>query len=428
MLGRGVAWGAGAVAALTLAWAGGATWYIVAKDDLAQRFFAHQTELRYAYEDRIADLKGRLEREVTFNLVERTGFERRAETLARRQGEIEARQAWLRSLAERTGSGRPRSPLEAHKPRIEETVGAVLSDTKPVPVAEPFALRLGVTGDAAAARPVERPSQGLPSQGPQSQGSQSQALPSHDLSPHRAGSSRPHDRLSAIERSLERVSGEGGRIVEALRRETDGRLARVRAALAATGLDPDRLAATPATGIGGPLVSLPASEHTHPSAPVAAEVDARASELGRLQAIANGLPLARPVAGEADPTSAFGYRVDPFTRAPALHTGLDFRAEAGAPILATGAGRVVAAEFTGGYGQMVEIDHGGGVTTRYGHLSGYAVAAGERVAAGQLIGRAGSTGRSTGPHLHYETRINGEPVNPQRFLLAGAAMAEAAAP
>jgi murein DD-endopeptidase MepM/ murein hydrolase activator NlpD len=81
------------------------------------------------------------------------------------------------------------------------------------------------------------------------------------------------------------------------------------------------------------------------------------------------------------------------------------------------------AEYTGGYGNLIEIEHGGGVATRYGHLSGYAVAPGERVEAGEVVGYAGSTGRSTGSHLHYETRINGEPVNPLRFLEAGTRVA-----
>ena len=103
-----------------------------------------------------------------------------------------------------------------------------------------------------------------------------------------------------------------------------------------------------------------------------------------------------------------------------MHTGLDFRAEYGAPVRASGAGQVIAAEYAGGYGNMVEIDHGNGVSTRYGHLASIAVSPGEAIAAGVIVGRAGSTGRSTGPHLHYETRIDGEPVDPQRFLRAGA--------
>jgi murein DD-endopeptidase MepM/ murein hydrolase activator NlpD len=131
------------------------------------------------------------------------------------------------------------------------------------------------------------------------------------------------------------------------------------------------------------------------------------------------------MAGDPDLTSGFGARIDPFTRSPALHTGLDFRADHGAPVRAAGAGRVIGAEYAGGYGNMVEVDHGNGVTTRYAHLSAIAVGVGQTVAAGTVLGRAGSTGRSTGAHLHYETRINDEPVDPQRFLRAGLKIAEA---
>jgi murein DD-endopeptidase MepM/ murein hydrolase activator NlpD len=129
--------------------------------------------------------------------------------------------------------------------------------------------------------------------------------------------------------------------------------------------------------------------------------------------------------GDPDLTSGFGTRVDPFTRGPVLHTGLDFRADHGAPVRAAGAGRVVSAEYAGGYGNMVEVDHGHGVTTRYAHLSAISVSVGQTVAPGVILGRVGSTGRSTGAHLHYETRINDEPVDPQRFLRAGAMLAAA---
>jgi murein DD-endopeptidase MepM/ murein hydrolase activator NlpD len=88
-------------------------------------------------------------------------------------------------------------------------------------------------------------------------------------------------------------------------------------------------------------------------------------------------------------------------------------------VRSTAAGTVVIAEYNGGYGKMVEIDHGNGVTTRFGHLSRISVKAGERVAKGAIVGRAGSTGRSTGPHLHYEVRINGEAIDPMRYIRAG---------
>jgi murein DD-endopeptidase MepM/ murein hydrolase activator NlpD len=126
---------------------------------------------------------------------------------------------------------------------------------------------------------------------------------------------------------------------------------------------------------------------------------------------------------EADFSSNYGYRVDPFTRAPAMHTGVDFRAEHGSPVRATAPGKVVTAEYSGGYGNMVEIEHVGGVSTRYAHMSAISVSVGQTVATGTVLGRVGSTGRSTGPHLHYETRINDEPLDPTRFLKAGARLA-----
>jgi murein DD-endopeptidase MepM/ murein hydrolase activator NlpD len=102
-----------------------------------------------------------------------------------------------------------------------------------------------------------------------------------------------------------------------------------------------------------------------------------------------------------------------------MHTGIDMRGDRGEPVHATANGKVSIAGREGGYGNMVEIDHGNGFSTRYGHLSAIEVKVGQRVRIGQEIGRIGSTGRSTGPHLHYETRIKGEPVNPQKFLRAG---------
>ena len=111
--------------------------------------------------------------------------------------------------------------------------------------------------------------------------------------------------------------------------------------------------------------------------------------------------------------------MDPFLGRPAIHTGIDLRGDVGEPVHATATGRVSIAGREGGYGNMVEISHGNGLATRYGHLSAIDVKVGQTVRIGEVIGKIGSTGRSTGPHLHYETRINGEAVDPQKFLRAG---------
>jgi murein DD-endopeptidase MepM/ murein hydrolase activator NlpD len=111
--------------------------------------------------------------------------------------------------------------------------------------------------------------------------------------------------------------------------------------------------------------------------------------------------------------------MDPFNGRAAIHTGIDLRGETGDPVHVTAAGKVTIAGREGGYGNMVEVDHGNGLATRYGHLSRIDVKIGQMVRIGETIGRIGSTGRSTGPHLHYETRVRGEAVDPQKYLRAG---------
>lgn len=147
------------------------------------------------------------------------------------------------------------------------------------------------------------------------------------------------------------------------------------------------------------------------------------SEAGALTEAAQDLPLGRPAAGGQ--TSGFGFRFDPFTRRPAYHAGLDFSGAHRAAIYATGPGVVSFVGQRSGYGNVVEIDHGRGLKTRYAHLSGFAVRPGQRVGVGQRIASMGSTGRSTGTHLHYEVWVNGRAQNPGRFLKAGQYVHEA---
>lgn len=127
------------------------------------------------------------------------------------------------------------------------------------------------------------------------------------------------------------------------------------------------------------------------------------------------MPSGMPVAARAL-TSGFGLRRHPILGGLRSHAGLDLAAPMGTPVVATSAGVVSADGWYGGYGLLVAVDHGGGVQTRYGHMSRLAVAAGQRVRKGEVIGYVGSTGRSTGPHLHYEMRIGGQAVNPLSTL------------
>ncbi|HVV93479.1 MAG TPA: M23 family metallopeptidase [Hyphomicrobiales bacterium] len=163
----------------------------------------------------------------------------------------------------------------------------------------------------------------------------------------------------------------------------------------------------------GPLRGDPAFNHA------LGRVAAMQADIRRLKQGLIHLPVRSPLdTNELEETSGFGSRPDPFYHSLAFHPGLDLRAAYGAPVEATAAGKVVTAGWNGGYGNMVEIDHGNGVATRYGHLSQIEVKVGAHVEAGEEIGRVGSTGRSTGPHLHYEVRLDNEPVDPTRFLTA----------
>lgn len=129
---------------------------------------------------------------------------------------------------------------------------------------------------------------------------------------------------------------------------------------------------------------------------------------------ANASPNLWPVEGQI--TGSFGERIDPFNGEGAFHSGVDIGSTYGQAVVAPADGIVVFADFMGGYGRAIVLDHGHSISTRYGHLSNFAVAVGQQVHRGDTIGYVGLSGRSTGPHLHYEVRINDTPVNPHKYL------------
>ncbi|MBK6336348.1 MAG: M23 family metallopeptidase [Betaproteobacteria bacterium] len=180
-------------------------------------------------------------------------------------------------------------------------------------------------------------------------------------------------------------------------------------------------------GRGGAESSLPSrqvsvDEFAELLGKLARQVDQRTDQLGVLEALlvqdsANRkfLPTLLPIL-DGWHSSNFGYRIDPFTGTQSFHEGIDFPAETGTPIFAAASGKVVEAGFHPQYGKVIEIDHGNGLLSRYAHASQVLVQDGELVVRGQRVGAVGSTGRSTGPHLHFEVRLNGVPQNPARFL------------
>lgn len=176
---------------------------------------------------------------------------------------------------------------------------------------------------------------------------------------------------------------------------------------------------------GGPLVlDAPVTESylQQHIAELMAQVDVKTEYLSDIEAkllqqsvLKDSLPNISPVNALYN-SSSFGYRIDPFSGHKAFHEGLDFMANTGTPIYAAARGIVSTAEQTPDYGKIVKIDHGSGIETRYAHTSLLVVKAGERVEKGQKIAEVGSTGRSTGPHLHYEIRFNGNPLDPRKYL------------
>ncbi len=245
-------------------------------------------------------------------------------------------------------------------------------------------------------------------------GSEEVLAPATPLDPD---TNSPIRRIAAVQTDQERLIARAESFA-------DNRAERLRLAFRLAGLNPSAYAGA-GTALGGPLV-----EARDPRALAAVlDVDeafamrirSAADNLSDMRSLADAaerLPFDRPV-GAARTTSGFGVRFDPFNGRPALHQGQDFAAPRNTPILATAPGIVSFAGVRGGYGRTVEIDHGGGFKTRFAHLNSIAVQPGQRVAVGNRIGGMGTTGRSTGVHLHYEVWMNGRPQNPARFMRAG---------
>jgi murein DD-endopeptidase MepM/ murein hydrolase activator NlpD len=201
---------------------------------------------------------------------------------------------------------------------------------------------------------------------------------------------------------------------ERLTRYADRRAVRAEEAIRELGLNPRTMLASARTGQGGPFEKL----STGRDGSLDPRFERLALSLARMDALERGLSSI-PQVMPADMrmiSSGFGYRSDPFNGHAAMHAGLDFRGPIGSPIHAAADGKVTFVGMRSGYGKVVEISHGNGMLTRYAHMSAWKAKIGQAVEAGDTIGLIGSTGRSTGPHLHFEVRINGRAVNPRPFL------------
>jgi murein DD-endopeptidase MepM/ murein hydrolase activator NlpD len=347
-------------------WTIGTGSYFAFKDDVLVRLIGRQAEMQFAYEDRIAELRAQVDRVTSRQLLDQEQFEKKLDALVQRHAVLEQRSSALGGdLAAIKKSPKPTRPM------------------KPSPLSD--------SGDYLTPR------------------DRSVALPAGSLTA----------RLNKIALALENIEQRQTASVASMEATLDGKLARVRNVLAELNVDLGKHGDV--TGaIGGPFVpAKPPSKHASSFEQDLYRVNVARAQYDRLAQQLRTIPVRKPVEGDIDMSSPFGMRMDPFLRGPAIHSGLDLRGDTGDPVQATANGTVVTASWQGGYGNMIEIDHHNGFSTRFGHLSKIEVKVGQNVKIGEVIGRIGSTGRSTGPHLHYETRVNDTAVDPQKFMRAG---------
>jgi murein DD-endopeptidase MepM/ murein hydrolase activator NlpD len=375
-------------------WSAATATYFAFHDDVLTRLIARQAEMQYAYEDRIAELRAKVDRTTSRQLLDQEQFDQKLEQIMRRQTALESRATALGAMPDVTGSIKmPSRGAAASEPASSGT-------PKPSPISDTVIF----------VAPPDREAR-LESRAP--------IVPTPQ--PNQFARDRGVDNvLVRLQTSLDQIEGRQLAALNAAEDSMESRVRRMRGVFADLGLDMAQLeAATPRAGVGGPFVPIKLAPDATAFERQLYRINITRAQVDRLNRTLALVPYRKPVVGEVEFTSGFGVRSDPFLGRPAMHTGLDFRAQAGDPVRATANGKVVSAGWSGGYGRMVEIDHGNGLSTRYGHLSEIDIKVGDSVRIGQVIGEVGSTGRSTGPHLHYETRIDGEAVDPQKFLRAG---------
>jgi murein DD-endopeptidase MepM/ murein hydrolase activator NlpD len=377
-------------------WSAATATYFAFRDDVLTRLIARQAEMQYAYEDRIAELRARVDRTTSRQLLDQEQFDQKLEQIMRRQTTLESRATALGASPDTSVTGSIRAPSRG----AAATDAAAPGTPKPSPISDTV---IFVAPPDREARLESRAP--IVAVAPPNQFAKVQGV---------------DNVLVRLQTSLDKVEGRQMAALSAVEEGMESRVRRMRGVFTDLGLDMAQLeAAAPRGGMGGPFVPVKLPPDAGAFERQLSRINITRSQVERLNRTLALVPYRKPVIGEVEFTSGFGVRSDPFLGRPAMHTGLDFRAASGDPVRATANGKVVSSGWAGGYGRMVEIDHGNGLSTRYGHLSEIGVRVGEQIKIGQVIGAVGSTGRSTGPHLHYETRIDGDAVDPQKFLRAG---------
>jgi murein DD-endopeptidase MepM/ murein hydrolase activator NlpD len=400
--------------------------YVYFRDDIVGSLIARQNEMQFAYEDKLAAMRVQMDRVTSRQLLDQNTIEGRVHELLSRQAMLENRTSLIKTLADQAGLKPDGVTTAPQTIRADARGNPLLAD--PASYRQPAAL----PPEASAFAPLPSPAplrepapSATPRSKPRPEGLELRGNLEASEHPLLAEAENPDipvpARLGALSSGLERMERSRiralAKIGDAARQRTD----RIRTVVQAAGLSLDRLQTSTisaAANVGGPFVPPKLSGEGSAFEQELNRAQRDFSDAARFNQQLAYLPLRRPLSGQPDVTSPFGNRIDPFFGRLALHSGVDLRDEYGAPVRATAAGKVVTAGWSGGYGNLVEIDHGNGLSTRYGHLASISVSEGQSVDAGAVVGKLGSTGRSTGPHLHYEVRIDGEPVDPMRFVRA----------
>jgi murein DD-endopeptidase MepM/ murein hydrolase activator NlpD len=379
-------------------WSAATATYFAFRDDVLTRLIARQAEMQYAYEDRIAELRAKVDRTTSRQLLDQEQFDQKLDQIMKRQTALESRATALGAMPDTgvTGSIRP----QARGAAADQPAASASGTPKPSPISDTVIF----------VAPPDREAR-LESRAPVIVKAQ----------PNQFAKVQGFDNvLVRLQTSLDSVERRQLAALSAVEDGMESRMRRMRGVFTDLGLDMAQLeGATPRSAVGGPFVPVKLGADAGPFERQLSRINTTRAQVERLNRTLALVPYRKPVIGEVEFTSGFGVRSDPFLGRPAMHTGLDFRAQMGDPVRATANGKVASSGWAGGYGRMVEIDHGNGLSTRYGHLSEISVKVGDVIKIGQVIGAVGSTGRSTGPHLHYETRIDGDAVDPQKFLRAG---------
>ena len=412
-----------AIPALAL-WATGATAFIAFHDQIISTVVTRETQLQSDYETRLSDARAEIDRVKSRQWLDQNAFETKMHDLVIRQARLEQRGAELAALAAEAGAdataladARPRKAHGGGALAAIQAIGAGAGDSDP-------SADLGAARAYAPMAPAATLNPPKPHPLDGGVGSVSRAQPSSaaladELAAAATDSALdPNARVGLVSYSLDRVERQQTATLAGVDYAARAATRKFETVIARTGLSPATLKAPPEApgGVGGPYIPLASGDDAFGRA--AAETVRDIDAARKLRRLMPHLPLRYPLSGELTVSSPFGYRPDPFLGRPALHPGVDLVQPYGSEIKATAIGRVIHAGPMGGYGNAVDIDHGNGIVTRFGHMAQVLVSEGQTVKAGEPIGLLGSTGRSTGPHLHYEVRVDGEPVDPERFLTA----------